>query len=267
MNLTADSAVGTRPALVLGRVEGRWLIGHPAFLAGLALTVLAPLVATFREPSKVAGTGWLLLIGGGIFGFTLTLIAANLSALRSRRDRTEELYASLPVPAGARTAAQVLAVAWAAAAVCALFAAVGLAFQVAGKTVVFDTGRPLSAADLLLWLPSTFAISMSLGVALARWLPTAFAGPAAAFLLFLVLDNLSTHPRPGRWVYLIANSDQLDPVAVVWLALFNLGVAAVLAALALRRHGPSGWSRASLAAGLAVAAGGAAAVLHLAPGA
>lgn len=267
MTATTDPAVGTRPALVLGRVEGRHLIRHPAFLLGLAPTVLIPLLATFREPDKVAGTGWLLLIAGGVFGFPLTLIAADLSALRSRRDRTQELYQSLPVPAGARTAAQVLAVAWAAAATGAMFAAVGLAFQVAGKTVLFDTGRPLSAADLLLWAPSTLAIAMSLGVALASWLPSAFAGPAAAIALFVVSDNLATHPRPGRWVFLLANSDQLNPAAVAWLALFNLGVAAVLGALALRRHGPSTWTWTVLAAGLAIVVGGAAAVLHLAPGA
>lgn len=106
---TAHPALPAAELPPLARIEGSRLVRHPVFLLGLVLTALY-LAADARDGNPQAnflldGIEFLPLAAG-------TLIAANLAALRSRRDGTDELYASLPHPRASRITGQLLALAW-----------------------------------------------------------------------------------------------------------------------------------------------------------
>src|SRR5262249_7635507 len=118
--LLARPSKHKRLVLSLARAESRRLLRHPVLLVGLTLSVVR--LATERDISpahvgyhwysgSVGGT-YMDLAGSALLWLALaTLVSSNLAALRSRRDRTEETYDSLPADAHARTAAQLLAVA------------------------------------------------------------------------------------------------------------------------------------------------------------
>lgn len=94
----------------LARLEGRRLVRHPVFLIGLLLSV-AVVIAASTASDGFSPTS--LLSGIALFPLAAaTMVVANLGALRSRRDGTDELYASLPSPCASRAAGQLLALAW-----------------------------------------------------------------------------------------------------------------------------------------------------------
>ena len=91
----------------LAVVEARRLLTHPILLMGAALSALAIAFSVPREGQLQS----FLLMGLAILPLALgTFVAANQAALRSRRDRAEELLDTLPQDARTRTGAQLLAV-------------------------------------------------------------------------------------------------------------------------------------------------------------
>ena len=92
----------------LARIEGMRMLRHPVVLVGLALSVAFTLL---NEWDSVGGD-YFAVTGPGLLPLLVSLVAANLAALRSRRSDTDELYASLPSPARARTLAQLASLAW-----------------------------------------------------------------------------------------------------------------------------------------------------------
>ena len=97
--------------LALARIEGRCLVLHPAFLAGVLLSVA--FIVFYRLPPPSPRASAMLVSGYAVMPLAAgTLIAANLGALRSRRDNTDELYASLPHRRSTRTAGQLAALVW-----------------------------------------------------------------------------------------------------------------------------------------------------------
>jgi hypothetical protein len=156
--------------LQLARTETRKLLLHPTFLGGLALLVVAT-----RGMVGGGGTGELLPIvfaGLAVGIFAGTLLAANASALRARRDRMGELFGSLPAPPETRTAAILLAV----VAGPAVVAAVGVLVAYPIFHADPDTRAAVDLA-LLAQFPLTVMALGALGVALARWIPHPAVGP------------------------------------------------------------------------------------------
>ncbi|MCA1677985.1 MAG: hypothetical protein LC777_03050, partial [Actinobacteria bacterium] len=95
----------------LARIEGRRLLGHPVFVIGVLLSIA--LVGAYWLRGTDERTTGMLLGGYALLPLAAaTAVAANLVALRSRRDNTDELYNSLPRPRCTRTAGQLLALAW-----------------------------------------------------------------------------------------------------------------------------------------------------------
>ena len=123
----------------LARVEARCLLRHPVFLVGVLLTAVIVVPSAGSDgQSKL-----FVLLGGGVLPLAAgTFIAANLAALRSRRDGTDELFGALPRRGISRTAAQLLAVAVVAPVALILLGAMFVALGAPGGLVVgFDGMR------------------------------------------------------------------------------------------------------------------------------
>lgn len=248
-----------RPAvLALARIEGRHIVRHPLFLAGIAAS--AALSVSFAEAVEFGGA-YLVLLGPTLLPVAMaTLVVCNLAALRWRRGDTGELYGSVPAPPHARTLAHLLALAWPAAAVAALVAAgfVGYgAWDGLPITPAGDTATP-RATDLAQG-PVAVAAFGALGIALARWIPyppVAIVGAAFLFppQMMLTMWNLQDgggwllpFVNPARTARMDASwpcaADQqwpcvLDSLAPLHWHLAYLGALIMLfAALALLRDG------------------------------
>lgn len=164
------SAFGWPVVFALARLEGRRLVGHPIFLAGIALSVVFTL--SLASAASVGGD-YFALLGATLVPLGIaTLIVAHLAASRSRRSGTAELYAALAVPARARTLAHLLALVWPAA-VAAAFVALAFAWFGAwdGLDVTREGRVATPAAVDLAQGPLAVGALGALGIALARWIP------------------------------------------------------------------------------------------------
>jgi hypothetical protein len=150
----------------LGRVEAREMLQHPAYLVGFGLSLVlvgVPRGGVVRPEFVMAGLAVALVLG--------SLFAADLGALRSRRDGTDELFGSTPAPLAARTAAHLVAV-WLGPVVVTCLWTVAM--------VILDAVDPTRIPDLelltLLQAPLVVAAIGTLGVATARWIPHVVGG-------------------------------------------------------------------------------------------
>jgi hypothetical protein len=140
-----------------------------------------------------------------------TLIAANLGALRSRRDNTDELYASLPRRRRSRTAGQLIALAWTLPV---------SAFLLAGTYIAASSGAPgrfpgpfqgACAVELAQGPLAVVAIG-AVGILLARVAPVAIAAVLlviAGFFLeyeltFWLVGQQTLEGRTPAWVHWLA---------------------------------------------------------------
>jgi len=170
---TANPALPAAELPPLARIEGSRLVRHPVFLLGLLLTALY-VAADVRDGNPQAtflldGIEFLPLAAG-------TLIAANLAALRSRRDGTEELYASLPHPRASRITGQLLALAWTLPVSATV---VAIAYVVIPGPVPVGIDVPGAYHPTLVQLaqgPLTVIALGAIGIALARLVTSPIAG-------------------------------------------------------------------------------------------
>ena len=168
-----------RAVLALSWSEGRRLLVHPIFLAILVFTLGQSIFwipeSIRHERSDLLGVAffaWSFFLGVGV------LIAANLAALRSRRDRTEELYLSLPMTPARRTVGHLLSAGPAAVAIGLVLLGLAVWLSVAGHEIEIDEGRILTGPDLA-DLAVYVGVLGALGVVLARWVPNPAAGSVA----------------------------------------------------------------------------------------
>lgn len=150
----------------LARVEAREMLQHPAYLLGFGLSFVLiglPRGGEIRPENVLVGLAVSLILG--------TLFAANLGALRSRRDGTDELFGSTPAPLAARTAAHLVAVWLGPVVVTCLWAVAMVVLDAVDPTRIPDF-RPLT----LLQAPLVVAAIGALGVATARWVPHVVGG-------------------------------------------------------------------------------------------
>ncbi len=252
----ASPPATARAVMTLARVEGRRLVRHPAILVAIALAVVqsAPFLLS-PDATTEHNVGWLLQISALVISFG-ALLAANLQAAKSRRDRSEELFQAAPLSPAARTVAMALAAVWVVAAVTVLLLAGDLAIRVAGKGAASDSGQALFPLFDLVQGPLMAGLLVLIGIAVARWFPTALAGPLAVVALFVAVNWIVNAAGDPDWRRLVP----IDPSFVddggllaAFHAVYLCGLVAVVLAVALLRFGWTRWVRASLVGGLAVA--------------
>lgn len=198
--------------LALARIEGRRLVAHPVFLAGVALSVAFVLFYLSNPDPRSLG---MLVSGYAVLPLAAgTLIAANLGALRSRRDNTEELYASLPRRRSSRTSGQLVGLLWTLP-VCA--ALLGGAYLAAGRgglegprggSVPFDAPAAVELAQGPLAVIALGAI----GIVLAR------LAPWAAIAVLLVVAGFVVELELTFWIVGQQSIEGRSPTWVHWLA-------------------------------------------------
>lgn len=249
----------------LGRADLRRLLRHPAFIAGVLLTPMMLLAATEGARS------WLSLSAQIALGLVplgwLTIVAVNLVALRPRRTGTDELFATLPAPQPVRSSALLTTaigpVAVAAAAAIATVVIVPLV-AVGGNVPLGSPRWDEIAAGLLI-----VAGSVTVGVAVARWLPNAAFGLLAAVATMVIQArflDVTTWPwdrgagDPLRFLGFLAEpnptrADFLEVRPAGWHLLYLLGLIVFMGGVAVARDGLRRPAVAVLSAGVLVAAG------------
>lgn len=226
-----------RGALALARFEGRKLLRHPAFLIGVVLTPWMLIMAT-----SDTGESWVHFEVAIVLALVplgwLTMVAANLGALRSRRHGTDDLLQSLPTSPAIRTIAHNLST-LVTVPVSVAFAAVSAAL-VRGNVDPTGSFQPAELGTGALIVVGGGAV----GVLLARWLPRpAVCLPAIGVTMFMQGKLTDLGPGPGRWL-----SFEVDPLSsfsnielrpagwhLGWLAAWI----ALVAVAGVARHGAS----------------------------
>ena len=179
--------------LPLARVEGRRLIRHPLVLVAAALLVALDFLALlFLDQTDADGYAWSLLVPFTPFGAAV-LVAVNLAALRGVRDGADELYASLPAPGRARTAAHLVSLAWAVAATALLVTLAVLVFM--------SKGGPSPSVLEAVFAPAIVAFCGAFGLALARWIPHPAAATIGVVGMFILVNLVG--PAESSWWLLV----------------------------------------------------------------
>jgi hypothetical protein len=235
----AGSSSPARLVWELAGAESRRLLRHPAFLSLLGLAVLTSGGGAFGEEvadvlnrDDVDISLLLTLVAWG------TLLATNLAALRGRRDRAGELYETLPAPAASRTLGQVLAALTALPVALVLLAGWWISAELSYPTATVGTPR---LAELAVG-PLLILGAGATGVLVARWLPTALAGPVAVVATIILQSNFGHRHPELRWLHFVADQPAvLDPWLEIrhagWHLLYLLGLVVLAGALAVGRHG------------------------------
>jgi len=233
---TVDPGSRVRSVLGLTSVEGRRLITHPAILVGPGLVLLfgARNVSAFR---------FLLLSGLGFFAIGIgTFVAANLCASRSRRDRTEELLASLPLRAADRTVAHLLSMALPLAAAVVLAAVLAMVTRPwLGASARLDIEPRMIMHGLLDFAQAPLLIGFLgvAGVVLARWFSLAIGLPVAIGAI-VAINSLAGLTRGSlHWLNPSSaySSTALEPAsAMAWHLAYLVGLILLLGLVALARR-------------------------------
>lgn len=242
---------GARILLALAFGEGRRTLRHPAVRTAIGITLFLHLrmatafMVSSPDPGDVAWIGGVSLVPL----VALLFVFAHLTACRDRRNGTEELFGSLPVPARVRTGSFVAGSGWSIAAALLAMAPFSI--------FALLYGVPHAASDLRYLLEQLAALTLLgciLGTATGRWLPFMAAAPVGA--IGLVVASTAGVAARSRTAFfgLMLGFDVLR--ALPWHVVYLVGLAVVAAAVALLREGMSRGPLVALAAGVAIAAMG-----------
>lgn len=223
---------------VLTRIEGRRLLTRPTVLVGAALSLLAMARLTWTTApvlnrDDTAATGSLLVLSAA------TLLATNAAALRSRRYATDELLASMPTPPRTRTLGALLAV----------VGVVVVAGILVGAFLLWRLAAdPVTSPDPfeLLTGPALVALGGCLGVALARWAPSATVAPvvvvglaALEFTVNLLTGGIEYGGRV-KWLAPFVGQQGVAEELLVrptgWHLAYLVALVVVLSCIAVLRH-------------------------------
>lgn len=234
----ASAGSSVKVLFVLARREGWRLVRHPAVVIGVALTVWL-----LWTVSPNGGSWWhdsievvLVLVPLG----WCALIAGNLSALRSRRYRTDELFASLPVAASVRTAAHALS-ATGTAVVAAIMLAVWMGMHALTRHPA-GSGPVLGEVGVAVLIVGGGTV---VGVAVARWLPRAlFVIPAILATAVIAANTLNSLTAPSRWLGFWVEASpaglpEITPRPTAWHLVWVAAWVVIMGAVAVARHGRS----------------------------
>ena len=234
-----DEAGSARATLPLARVEARRLAVHPAFLItlGLVAAISGLLVATEHDATVSVSSFQFFTFIGVPVGALALVVAAHRNATRSRRDGTDELFASTPTSPRSRTAAFLLA--------CLGPLPVAVAYLLAARLALeFILDAPIPS----LWGAfGTLAVAILLavvgggvvGVFLSRWLPMAAAALVGIVAIIWLNNGPDNHDPNFRWLRVAVEEDlggrfDIDPGAL--RLVFIAGLVGLGACLALWRH-------------------------------
>ncbi len=234
---TAAGLAAVRPGQgpvrwALVRVEGRRLLTHPLFLAGMAGSIV--ILATTSDDGRISTLGGycFTFVGAAIW----TCLAAGLAAGREHRDAARDFYAGQPVSPRVRTEAALLSLGAAGLAGVALIAVAALleagldgAVVVAGERYAL---RPLELAQGPVYL----VLAGSVGVLVANWTRRTYPVVIAALLLFFPPIAWGPWFVFGDDVPLSFDLDWLTHSSVGWHLTGLAGLTALAAAGALARH-------------------------------
>ena len=233
--------------LQLARVEGRQLLRNEVFIVGIAMSIAILVIFGVIWASDNLGAQnswryWLALLPVFTLPFAgLTMVAANLAALRSRRDGTEELFSSLPATDATRVVGHLGSV-WMAFVIQAIFV-IGNFLNGWFITDHFGAVDMASIGDIAVSF-MLVASAVALAVALARWLPHPLVALAALVALGIggsaiggigghhwsLTRQLSIWPRyPDHdWAFAVRPN--------WWHAAYLLALATVVAVVAVARQ-------------------------------
>jgi hypothetical protein len=242
-------------SLALAQVEGRRLLRHPLFLVGVGFVAVG--VTVFVRASFAATSitweddGWMIGAGTELLGI-LTMIAANLSALRDRRSGMLEQAETLPVEPAPRTGGLLLS----------MLGPVVCSLLLLAPVTAFAANRVrLSGLDLIHLVEIVAAAGTLgiLGIAIARWLPHPFVAPVAAWAMILT----SPGDRHASWNALSPFATGASIGMALWHLAFLAGLATCFASAALLKDGAGRRAAAAGITGL-IAVVGSACVMVLA---
>jgi hypothetical protein len=245
----------------LSRVEASQLFFNPWFLVGIGFWVLIIVLFGVFFTDDLEPTWWglgslLPLMAHPLCG--CTIVAAHRAITRSRRDGTEELFASCPAGWPARTRGHLLTL-WVPVATTLLLGSALVTGVAINSTTVYGPidGQVFLDVVAALLLPAGATV---LGVALGRWAPAAIV-PVVGVLGVLALDSriLEVGGRSWhnfRWLATFTPSTTADRIfydppglsRVVWL----VGLVTLVATIALMRTEPSHRVRVALVGSVAV---------------
>ena len=258
-----SSSTNWATTVPLAWAETKRLLVHPAFLAGVAFTPFVLALATVGQYEPT----WLNATTGTALGLVplgwLTIVAANLVALRPQRLGTAELLSPAPAPHPVRTTALLMMMIGATV----VATAIGILWLTLVATRSNLTGSPSwaeAAAGVLI-----VAGAVAVGVAVARWLPSAAFGIVAVVVVVLIQArflDVTTWPwdrneaDPIRFLAFLAEpisagAEFLEPRRAGWHLVYLAGWITVVAAVALGRAGTSRTVTITLVSGLVVTAG------------
>jgi hypothetical protein len=253
MNSTSRTA---HVVLTLARVEGRRLIRHPIVMVVVALAIVS--ITQYLVSNNLThehNVGWLLEVAAILISLG-ALLAANLGASRSRRDGSEELFRAAPLSPAGRTVALAFAITWLMALLALLLLAGDIAIRAAGKGSRSDAGVALFPMFELVQGPLILGLFALIGVAVARWFPTVLAGLVAGVGTFVIVNVIGNAPEDATWLRLtpfdpsfLNDGGVLSALHITYL----VGLAAIVLAVGLVRHGWTRQVRALVAGGLGVA--------------
>ena len=231
----------------LARIEGRQLLRNEVFIVGIAMSVAMLVVfgVIWASDNIGAQNSWrfeLAMLPVFTLPFAgLTLVAVSVAALRSSRDGTDELFGSLPA-SDATCIVGHLGSVWMAYVVQVLFL-IGSVLTGLFVTHRFGAIDAASVGDIAVSF-GLVVCAVSLGVALARWLPHPLVAIASLVVLGIagsaiggigghhwsLTRQLSIWPRyPDHdWAFAIRPT--------WWHAAYLLSLAAVVAIAAVARH-------------------------------
>jgi hypothetical protein len=234
----------SQTTVALALVEGRRLLRHPLFLVGVGFVAFG-VVAFVR--AGVAATsitweddGWMIGAGAELLGI-LTMIAANLSGLRDRRSGMLEQAEALPVEPAPRTGGLLLSV----------LGPVAFSLLLLGVVTAYAaTETNLSALDLIHLVAIVAAVGTlgALGIAIARWFPTPFVAPVAAWGIILTAPG----DRQASWNALSPFATGATIGMALWHVAFLTGLTVCFASAALHKDGAGRRAIAAAAIGLVV---------------
>lgn len=252
--------MSARSILALARREGVRLIRHPTFLAGVLLTAVALVVIMGPATEGSAPVMHRDVAGTGILFFPLagmTLIAANLAVLRSRRHGSEELFEATPATPAGRTIAHLVSLVW----------AFGIAVVLAVAWVVYwKASGSVGSLDVfeLATGPVLVAGGGAVGVLIGRLVPASLLAPVVVIAVGAIeagFVSFQPEANPARWW-----APWVPPVgeaADLWVrpsglhVAYLLAIIATLGACAVLRHsrGRSVLMTAGLSVAVAAGAG------------
>lgn len=228
MSAEVQASPASGVVAALARVEGRRLIGHPFFLAGVALALIGSgiFVRAGLTQSQVSfhDEGWTVSVGF-LFLAILTMLGANHAALRDRREHTQEQHATLPVEAPTKTGGLLTAMLWPAAVATVLLTAIA-GFAAARGTFV-------GSLEVVLLVERVCDVLMlgALGIAIAAWLPNPFVVPLVGWAMLFVTPG----EHPESWHGIAPFTDLRSTELAAWHLTYLVGLTAIFALVALAR--------------------------------